>query len=175
MDEEIRRLIEILDLKPLPLEGGLFRQSYRSAGSVPAGALPQGVTGEKPWGTAIYYLLTAEPENFSALHTLPTDEILHFYKGDPLETLLLYPDGSSRTMVLGQDILGGQQVQLVVPAGVWQGTRVLPGGRYGLIGSTMAPGYTDEDFILGVLEPLLAAYPAEAERIRMLTNPDSAV
>ena len=165
------QLIARLGLEPLHGEGGLFRQTYRSGLTLPAAALPAAYGGlEKPCATAILYMLTAEADSFSALHRLKTDEIYHFYLGDPLEMTLLLPDGSSRRLVLGPDILGGQHVQVVVPAGVWQGSRLAPGGRYALLGTTMAPGFTPEDFELGRRADLLAAWPQERERILDLTR-----
>ena len=83
---------------------------------------------------------------------------------------LLYPDGSSRQVILGQDIFHGQQVQFVAPHGVWQGTRLVTGGKFALIGTTMAPGYSGEDFEHGSRAALLAQYPHERERILALTR-----
>ncbi len=164
-------IIKLLKLEPLQGEGGLFRQTYLSPENIPSGALPGRYGGrEKPFGTAIYYLLTNEVDSFSALHRLPTDEIYHFYLGDPLELTLLYPDGISKTVILGQDILNGEQLQATVPAGVWQGSRVKPGGKFSLAGTTMAPGFTPEDFEAGRRGDLLAAYPGEAEKISALTR-----
>ncbi len=176
---DAQQLIRIFNLQPLPVEGGLYRQTYRSPEEVPAAALPeryreQPGSSPKPFGTAILYLLTSEPaespDNFSAFHRLLTDEIFHFYLGNPLEITLLYPDGSSRQVILGQDVLSGQQVQFVVPRGVWQGTRLVPGGRFALIGTTMAPGYTSADYEHGNRDMLLARYPHERERILALTR-----
>ena len=67
----------------------------------------------------------------------------HFYLGDPVELLLLFlgrnqPAGYSGHMIW----LAGQQVQFVVPAGAWQGSRLMPGGSFALLGTTMAPGLT---------------------------------
>jgi len=167
----VQQIIHLLGLKPLPAEGGLFTQSYCSSEIIPPEALPQRYPPHpKPFGTAIYYLLTNDPDSFSALHRLPTDEVFHFYLGDPVETLLLFPDGSSRVVILGPDLLAGQRPQLVVPQGVWQGSRLLPGGEYALLGSTMAPGFTENDYEGGQREFLMALYPHEAERIRQLTR-----
>ncbi len=170
----IRQIVETLRLEPLPTEGGLFVQSHRADESLPADALPERYPRRpKPFGTAIYYLLTADADSFSALHRLPTDEIFHFYLGDPLETLLLYPDGSSRLVTMGSDILGGQLLQAVMPRLVWQGSILAPGGEYALIGTTMAPGFTVDDYEGGDRDELVAGYPREAERIRRLTRPHS--
>lgn len=164
-------IIQKLGLTPLSGEGGLYRQTYRSALSLPAAALPPWYGGEeKPCATAIFYLLTAELDSFSALHRLKSDEIYHFYLGDPLEMTLLLADGASRQVLLGQDLFNGQEVQVVVPAGVWQGSRLAPGGRFALVGTTMAPGFTPDDYEGGLRADLLARYPHEAARIRALTR-----
>lgn len=168
---DVEEIIRVLGLRPLPGEGGLYRETYASAERLPASALPERYAGEeKPFGTAIFYLLTAQEDSFSALHRLPTDEIYHFYLGDPVEMTLLHPDGSSQQVLLGNDVLGGQQVQFVAPRGAWQGSRLAPGGRYALLGTTMAPGFTPADFEAGGREELVERYPDEKERIENLTR-----
>ena len=154
-------LIALYGLEPIPREGGLFRRTW---------AGPERPDG-RPAGTAIVALLTARPGDFSALHRLPTDEVWHFYLGDPLELLLLAPDGSARTAVLGPDVLGGQHVQFTVPAGTWMGGRVAAGGAWSLFGCTMAPGFTYGDYEHGNAADLTARYPAEAARIMALCRP----
>lgn len=167
----IEQIIQVLELKPLPVEGGLFRQAYCASEEIPGHALPMRYRGKaKPFSTAIYYLLTARPDSFSEFHRLPTDEVFHFYLGDPLEISLLYSSGEFRQVILGQDIRAGQMLQYAIPAGVWQGSRVVPGGQYALIGTTMAPGYTSSDYEQGKREELLRQYPAAAEKIRLLTR-----
>ena len=163
-------LIEHFGLEPLPEEGGLFRQTYKAAETIPPGALPARYQAGKAFGAAIVYLLTPDPDSFSALHRLPTDEIYHFYLGDPVELLLLYPDGGSERVMLGPDIRNGQRVQFVVPWGVWQGSRLNPGGRWALLGTTMAPGFENEDYVGGRRDELIAQYPAQADLIRQLTR-----
>lgn len=163
---DIDQIIQIFGLQPLSGEGGLFRQSWVS----PQRSVLNGSAAVKPCGTAIFYLLTGQPDSFSALHRLPTDEIWHFYLGDPLEMTLLYPDRAMQQVYLGQDILAGQQVQFVAPAGVWQGTRIVPGGRFALMGTTMAPGFVPSDFELGSRESLLRQYPQASQQIIALTR-----
>ena len=110
-------VIRLLDLEPLPPEGGYFRSTYRAP-----------VVGlERPLSTAIYYLVT--PEQFSALHRLPHDELFHFYRGDEVEQFLIHPDGRGETRRLGPAIERGTQPQVVVPGGAWQGTRLVAAGR----------------------------------------------
>jgi predicted cupin superfamily sugar epimerase len=166
---------ELLHLEPHPIEGGFFIRTYASPHKIPQLALPPGFQPgqagsetDRLVGTAIYYLLT--PETFSALHRLPGDEIFHFYLGDPVELLELRPDGTTARFTLGQDLASGMKPQHVVPGGVWQGSRLLPGGEYALLGTTMAPGFDYADYETGSRDQLIAKYPAEAERIRALTR-----
>jgi len=144
----------LLHLEPHPVEGGWFRRTYTSAGSV---ELPRGVRAQ---GTAIYYLL--EAGTFSEMHVLASDEIFHFYLGDPVEMLFLLLDGSSAVLTLGPDLAAGQHVQVVVPAGVWQGARLLDGGKVALLGCTVTPGFDFADYVSGSYAELAAKWPAEA-------------
>jgi predicted cupin superfamily sugar epimerase len=161
-------LIALLDLRPLPLEGGFFCETYRSADRLPAAALPARYHAEKSAQTAIYYLLT--PETFSALHRLPTDEIFHHYLGGPVQMLHLHPDGSGQILTLGTGLLAGQRPQVVVPRGTWQGSRLVPGGSFALLGTTMAPGFDFPDYEHGERDRLLREYPDFAELIGSLTR-----
>ncbi len=163
-------IVTLLNLKPLPIEGGFFRETWRSNISVAPGGLPLRYTTEKSLGTAIYYLLTSEPDSFSALHRLPTDEIYHFYLGDAVEMLLLASDGTGRRVTLGQNLAAGEHVQLVVPAGTWQGSRLIPGGQFSLLGTTMSPGFDPADYQPGLRAELIAQYPHHAASIRALTR-----
>lgn len=164
-------LIRHYQLKPLPIEGGLFSQTFRASDMLPATMLPERYYVDKPAYTAILYLLTAEADSFSALHRLPTDEIYHFYMGDPVRLIQLHPDGRSEHVILGHDVLNGQRVQHLAPRDSWQGSFLLPGGQWALMGTTMAPGYTHSDYVGGERDALIAQYPHEREWIARLTRP----
>jgi uncharacterized protein len=155
-------LMQLLSLEPHPIEGGYFRQTYITSGTVD---LPRGT---RALGTAIYYLLEADA--FSEMHVLDSDEIFHFYLGDPVEMLQLHPDGSTAVFTLGQDLAAGQHVQLVVPAGVWQGTRLVGSGKMALLGCTVMPGFDYSDYRNATAEELITKWPHEAERIRARTR-----
>jgi predicted cupin superfamily sugar epimerase len=164
----VEQLKALLNLRPLAMEGGYFAETYRSPEEIPAAALPARYRGSKPFGTAIYFLLT--PDTFSALHRLATDEIYHFYLGDPVEILQLRPDGSGRIVVLGHDLTAGMHPQLTVPKETWQGARLRPGGAFALMGTTMAPGFDFGDFEAGRKAALLAEYPGFEDVILSLTR-----
>lgn len=164
----VETLKALLNLKPLPVEGGYYAESYRSAETISWEALPGRYQGSRSFGTGIYYLLT--PDTCSALHRLKSDEVYHFYLGDPVELLQLRADGFGTVMVLGQEIEQGMSVQQVVAREVWQGSRLRPGGRWALLGTTMAPGFDFADFEAGAREPLLRAYPQFKELIVALTK-----
>ena len=155
------RIVQLLNLAPLPLEGGFYCETYRSEQSFAPGAPFVGVRARS---TAIYYLLTAD--TFSAMHRLPGDETFHFYLGDPVEMLMLHPGGGGETVRLGPD-LERMSVQHTVPADTWQGTRVTPGGAWALLGTTMSPGFEFGDYEAGT-DSLLEEYSEWADIIRPL-------
>lgn len=164
-----QEIIETLNLAPLLWEGGYYREVYRAAESIAAEALPGRYGGDRPFGTAIYYLLT--PETISRLHRVKSDEIFHFYLGDPVTMFLLSPDGEAKTITLGSDIATGQHVQFVVPKFVWQGAALNDGGKFALMGTTVSPAFDFDDFELAGRETLLAEFPSHREWIMKLTKP----
>jgi uncharacterized protein len=162
-------IIHLLRLEPLPVEGGYYRQTYRADETLGAATLPARYGAPRAFGGAIYYLLHGE--HFSALHRLLTDEIYHFYLGQPVELLLLYPDGHDEVVRLGTGLAAGERPQVVAPRGVWQGSRLADrSSGFALMGTTMAPAYEQADFELGDRAALIAAYPQRAELIRALTR-----
>ncbi|HEX3891747.1 MAG TPA: cupin domain-containing protein [Terracidiphilus sp.] len=157
--EQIKTLLK---LEQHPIEGGWFRRTYTSRDTL---QLPRGTRAQ---GTAIYYML--ETGIFSEMHVLDSDEIFHFYLGDPVEMLQLHPDGSSTVVTLGQDLAAGQQVQMLVPAGVWQGMRLVGEGAMALMACTVTPGFNYSDYHNSKSSDLEAKWPDQAERIRALTR-----
>lgn len=151
-----RAIIEALRLKPLPGEGGFFRQTWRSETS-----------------SAILFLLT--PTDFSALHRLDREEIWHFHRGEPVEHVQLDPiSGRVRISRLGADVLAGEEPQVIVPPGVWQGARLIPRVAakedFALMGCTVSPPWEDRCFTLGKRDALTRAFPTHADLIRALTR-----
>jgi hypothetical protein len=166
------RIIRELGLIPLPEEGGLFAETYRDPDTIPAGVLA-GRHGPRAASTAIYYLVNAA--GFSNLHRVASAEVFHHYTGAPVQMLQLHPGGSATTHVLGPDIAAGQRPQVVVPRGVWQGTRLVDAaleqaGAFALLGCTVAPGFDYADYEHGRRAELLASYPDHAAEILRLTS-----
>lgn len=159
-DMKAEDLIASLGLQPLPWEGGYYRETWRSAVEIPISALGTGYAGARSAGTAIYYLLT--PETVSRMHRLPSDETFHFYMGDPVEMLLLYPPESATGIVtFGQNITAGQVVQFTVPGNVWMGAQIAAGGAagYALMGTTVSPGFDFDDLEMGDKRTLIEKWP----------------
>lgn len=157
-------IIAALGLVPHP-EGGYYAETWRAGDGTRD--LPARYGGPRSHGTAIHYLLT--PDSFSAMHRVASDEIFHFYLGDPVEQVQLAPDGSHRLVRIGTDLLSGARPQVVVPHGTWQGARLAPGGRFALLGCTVAPGFDFADFQMGERAALVADWPAAADLITALT------
>src|SRR5688500_5963193 len=102
-------VIQRLGLVPLGFEGGFYRETGRSERTIDGRSL----------STSIFYLHT--PESAGLMHRLRSDEVYHFYLGDPVDLLLLHPGGASELVRLGPDLASDQRVQLRVPAMSWQG------------------------------------------------------
>ena len=143
-DVKAEDIIQALGLRPHPTEGGYFAETYRSNEVITSEEPPCRSVPDKAVSTAIYYLLTRD--TFSAMHRLISDEVFHFYLGDAVEMLLLYPDGSHRVVRLGTDLDSGERPQAVVPRGVWQGSRLIEDGEYALLGTTVAPAFDIADY-----------------------------
>jgi predicted cupin superfamily sugar epimerase len=161
-DEIIKRL----RLQPHPKENGYFVETYRSDESIPSEALSSRYKGTRNHSTAIYFLLKAGA--FSEMHRICSDEIFHFYLGDPAELLLLTPGQGGRIHRIGNRLNNGELPQVIVPRSCWQGLRTT--GAFSLLGTTVAPGFEYADYESGKREELIREYPEFADQIRLLTD-----
>ena len=148
-----QQIIDRFKLVPLPDEGGYFTEVYQDP--------------ENRSQSSIYYLITGQ--EFSALHRLKVVEILHFYAGDPLETIQIDLDGKFTQTRLSAIDQGGDP-QLVIPRHHWQGTRLVEGGQWALIGSTCGPAFEWSDFELGERERLIESYPEHRDTITLYSR-----
>ena len=161
-------IIELLKLEPLIGEGGFFRRTYFSEINLSQSVLSPEYNGTRSIASAIYYFLT--PDTFSEMHKLLSDEIFHFYLGDNVEMLQLYPDGNGQIITIGNDLAAGIYPQVLVPVGCWQGLRLIEGGSYALLGTTMSPAFDYQDYTSGKRDILIKQYPQYKELITSLTN-----
>ena len=166
---------ELLKLAPNVQEGGFFASVYQSSIIIPNKDLkgfdesPHG----RPICSAIYYFL--ETPGCSVMHRVTGDMLYHFYAGDPVQMLQLHPQGSKvRTDV---SVFGGhlallQEPMKVIPGGTWLGSRLMPGGKWALMGVSMAPGFDPVDYSIGKRSELTRQYPEQKDLIEQLTHPD---
>lgn len=161
-------VVALLGLQPLDQEGGWFRRTAESTLVIPGSALPEGHGGPRRAYSVIQALFT--PDAFSAMHRLISDEIWCFHAGDPLESLRLHPEGRGEWIRLGLAPAAGERVQDVIGANVWQGTRLVAGGRWALVSCTVVPEFVWTDFELADRVSLSAIYPAFAAGIAGLTR-----
>lgn len=141
-------------------EGGFYKEVYRSEEEIPARALPPRFKGNRSFSTAIYYLLGEG--DFSAFHRILSDETWHFYAGEPLQLLMINPDGELKEITLGIDE-DQQTPQFTVKAGDWFAAKST--GAYTLCGCTMAPGFDFSDFEMGEALKLKDEFPQHGEII----------
>lgn len=121
--------IRKLNMSPLTDEGGWFAPNWRSEDDATV--------------SVIYYLL--QGEEISRWHQLKSNEIWTYHDGGTLEMTLggtgNWPKAEA-TLAIGPDCPVG-----VVPAGVWQTTRIKE-GDFVLVSCVVSPAFRDEDCYL---------------------------
>ena len=97
----------------------------------------------------------------------------YFHLGDAIEYSLIHADGSLQTLVMGSEVLSGQQLQLHVPGGIWKASRLLSSSNgFGLISEAVSPGFDFADMEMGDRRKLSARFPQHRVLIEMLTRDD---
>jgi len=163
----IETIIKTLGLSPHP-EGGYFKETYRSTGLIKTDSLNNAYNGSRNYGTCIYFLLTSG--NFSALHRIKQDEIWHYYDGACIRLHVINEQGEYANHLIGKDIANGERPQLVVPGGCWFGAEVVGEDSYSLVGCTVSPGFSFDDFEMKPREELQKLYPHLKDLISRLTR-----
>ena len=126
-------IIERLKLQPHP-EGGFYRQTW----------IADAPDGERPAGTAIYFLL--RDGGASHWHKVDASEIWLWHAGAPLILSISETDGGPATdMTLSGDLSIGVP-QGVVPKDWWQAARTT--GDWTLVSCTVSPAFQFEGFEL---------------------------
>ncbi len=159
--------IEKLEMQKHP-EGGYYKETYRSEGSIPAMGLPASYAGSRSFATGIYFLL--DNDNFSALHRLKQDEMWHFYAGTSLAVHVIDSTGQYKMIRLGTNLDEGEVFQAVVPGGSYFGSEVIDKDSYALVGCTVSPGFDFRDFEMPSADALKELFPQHSELIQRLTR-----
>lgn len=160
-------IIEKLNLLPHP-EGGFFKETFRSKGSISQEELGNGYSGARSHSTAIYFLLTSD--SFSAFHRIKQDEFWHHYDGAPINVHVIDPEGNYSCTVVGKDLNDGQVPQFVVEGNSWFASEVHGNGDFSLVGCTVSPGFDFDDFEMAKREELATEYPEHLEVISRLSR-----
>ncbi|MBL7854681.1 MAG: cupin domain-containing protein [Cyclobacteriaceae bacterium] len=147
------------------VEGGAFRETYRS--SLILHELDSRYGGKRAASTAIYFLL--RHGQFSAFHRIVSDEVWHFYDGQPLTIYELDARGECQAHRLGRNLEEGEHFQVVIKGGHWFASRCEVPGGFSLAGCTVAPGFDFQDFELASRDKLISDFPKHARLIESLT------
>jgi len=161
-------IISHLELNPHP-EGGFYKETYRSDGSIGEKSLPENMKGSRTYATSIYYLLRTQDS--SAFHRIKSDEIWHFHGGDPLEIFEIDEDGNLVVTILGSNILDNEKLSYIVVANRWFAARPANSSNtagYSLVSCGVAPGFDPQDFEMADLndvKPVIDQNPSLADLI----------
>ncbi|AXJ05148.1 cupin [Pseudomonas fluorescens] len=146
------------------VEGGYFRRTFQADHR----DMLETRSGPRYLMTSIYYLLT-EDSPVGQFHFNQSDILHYFHLGDAIEYNLIHADGSLQTLVMGSDVLAGQQLQLHVPGGIWKASRLLNGENgFGLISEAVSPGFDFADMEMGNRRKLTEQYPQHRALIEKL-------
>lgn len=150
------------------VEGGSFKEVYRSSLVLNRLQLPAEFSGDRNVSTSIYFLL--EQGQFSAFHRIASDELWHFYFGDPLVIYEIEQNGTAKEHLLGNNPENNESFQCVIKAGNWFASKPATGSEYSLAGCTVSPGFDFDDFELAEPKQLCEAFPRHAQLIHSLTR-----
>lgn len=148
--------ISALNLEP-HVEGGYFREIYRSPQKIDGKGLMWSVEGERPLVTTIYFLLKSG--QVSKFHRLKSDEIWFYHYGPPLIIHMIDPQGNLISRRLGLDIQKLESPQLLVPANTVFGAEVAEDNSFSLVSCMVSPGFDYGDFELFKSSELVRLYP----------------
>jgi uncharacterized protein len=154
--DKAKQIIEVLGLTAHPT-CGFVAETYRSRQHIPQQALPAAYDGSRSFASVLYFMVT--PDAQIRLHRIRSDQMYHYYLGEPLEVLLLYPDGTGEITVMGSDPTAGMRPQLLIPGGTFHISRLRAGSAFALLGTTEWPGFEPSDLELGDPDKLMAEYP----------------
>lgn len=155
-----QNIIDKLEMLPHP-EGGFYKETYRSSESVDT------EMGERSLSTGIYFLLPKG--HVSHFHRIKSDEMWHFYSGDPLTIVEIDEQGKLITTTLGPNLDKGEIPQYVVKANRWFGSFPSDKSEFCFVGCTVSFGFDFTDFELANKENLQKQFPELSIMIEKLT------
>lgn len=172
MSEQLtaERIIALLDLKPHPT-CGFVAETYRAQERIPDEALPTAYAGSRPFASVLYFMVTVDAQ--IRLHRIRSDQMYHHYLGDPLEVLLLYPNGTGEITIIGPDLVAGMRPQVLIPGGTFHTSRLQTLNvrtGFALLGTTEWPGFEPADLERADPRKLIAVYPALRRQIEAFTR-----
>ena len=161
---KVEEILDLLRLAPHPT-CGFVAETYRSGHKIPKQSLPNVFDGDRPLGSVLYFMVT--PEAQIRLHRIRSDQMYHHYLGDPLEVLMLLPDGSGAIQVVGPDLSAGMRPQLFIPGNTFHISRLAAEqAGFSLLGTTEWPGVEPPDVELGDPDRLAKGYPEFRNQIK---------
>ncbi|OUR96730.1 hypothetical protein A9Q84_10335 [Halobacteriovorax marinus] len=155
-----KKIIEKFKMLSHP-EGGYYAETYRSVDVTTT------EFGERSLCTGIYFLL--EALDVSHLHRIKSDEMWHFYDGDPLVIVEIDEAGKLISTILGRNLENGEVPQYVVKANRWFGSYPAKNSKFSFVGCTVSFGFDFADFEMAKRDELIAEFPAHREIITKLT------
>jgi predicted cupin superfamily sugar epimerase len=157
-------VVAALNLQP-HMEGGFYRRTFQTEDSTVTTA-----GGQRYLMSSIYYLLTRDSP-VGHFHLNQSDIVHYYHLGDAIQYSLIYPDGTLKTVVMGNDILAGECLQLQVPGGIWKASQLMDGSAgYGLISEAVSPGFDYADAQMGHRQKLCEQFPEHAALVERLTQ-----
>lgn len=160
-----RELIAALELEP-HVEGGYYRRTFQSDQR----AMVEIEGGLRYLMTSIYYLLT-EDSPIGHFHLNQSDIVHYYHLGDGIQYSLIFPDGTLKTVVMGNDVVAGECLQLHVPGGVWKASQLKGGSAgFGLISEAVSPGFDFTDMEMGDRQKLTEKFPEYSALVEKLTQ-----
>jgi hypothetical protein len=159
--------IEQLSLQRHP-EGGWFKEVYRSPEIILKAHLPSRYSGDRHFGTSIYFML--EGGDFSAYHRLQSDEIWFYHDGCPLWLYIIDETGNLTKILIRKNVAEGACLQYAIPAGCWFAGKPVDEQSFTLLGCTVSPGFDFSDFELATRENLIKMHPQHSAHITQFTR-----
>ena len=164
MNAKAKYYIDKLKLIPHP-EGGYYKEIYRSGEFISIEGLPKRYKSKRVFSTSIYFLL--EGKQISRFHRLKSDEVWHFYDGNPVVLYIL--NNNIEKIILGKNIVDGNTFQYTIRKNNWFAAEVIKKDSFALLGCSVSPGFDFNDFELAEKKYLQKKYPDYEEVINRFT------